>query len=142
MSAESYQQQLEKVNSKLDQILDLLHNGYMVEDTHAGKGLWSAPKPVTPPSNLPSYTGSREADYVLDEAYANNEPIGDVIKRHAKAKKSKVGKDLDNLDNIVDRTSEVGVTRGESENFLDSTAGDGYNDWMESTKAGEDRDGI
>tara|TARA_A100001388_G_C28702235_1_gene466807 strand:+ start:83 stop:511 length:429 start_codon:yes stop_codon:yes gene_type:complete len=142
MSAESYQQQLEKVNSKLDQILDLLHNGYMVEDTHAGNGLWSAPKPVTPPSNLPSYTGSREADYVLDEAYANNEPIGDVIKRHAKAKKSKVGKDLDNLDNIVDRTSEVGVTRGESENFLDSTAGDGYNDWMESTKAGEDRDGI
>ncbi len=140
MSAESYQQQLEKVNSKLDQILDLLHNGYMVEDTHAGKGLWSAPKPVTPPSNLPSYTGSREADYVLDEAYANNEPIGDVIKRHAKAKKSKVGKDLDNLDNIVDRTSEVGVTRGESENFLDSTAGDGYNEWMES-RAG-DRDGI
>ena len=136
MSAESYQQQLEKVNSKLDQILDLLHNGYMVEDTHAGKGLWSAPKPVTPPT----YTGSREADYVLDEAYANNEPIGDVIKRHAKAKKSKVGKDLDNLDNIVDRTSEVGVTRGESENFLDSTAGDGYNEWMES-RAG-DRDGI
>ena len=138
MSAESYQQQLEKVNSKLDQILDLLHNGYMVEDTHAGKGLWSAPKPVTPPT----YTGSRTADYILDEAYANNEPIESVIKRHAKAKKSKVGKDLDNLDNIVDRTSEVGVTRGESENFLDSTAGDGYNDWMESTKAGEDRDGI
>ena len=47
---------------------------------------------------------------------------------------------MDILDNIVDRTSEVGVTRGESENFLD--AGDGYNEWMESTKAGEDRDGI
>jgi len=132
MSAESYQQQLEQVNSKLDKILNLLQNGYIVD------------------ANTPTYTGSRTADYILEESYTNNEPIESVIKRHAKAKKFKVGKDLDNLDNIVDRTSEVGVTRGESENFLDSTAGvtnddwldagDGYNEWMES-RAG-DRDGI
>jgi|TARA_B100000214_G_scaffold364416_1_gene331009 hypothetical protein len=129
MSAESYQQQLEQVNSKLDKILNLLQNGILVD------------------ADTPTYTGSRTADYILEESYTNNEPIESVIKRHAKAKKSKVGKDLDILDNIVDRTSEVGVTRGESENFLDSLsegrdheAGDGYNEWMES-RAG-DRDGI
>lgn len=123
--------EFDHINAKLDKILNLLQNGYIVD------------------ADTPTYTGSREADYVLEEAYANNEPIESVIKRHAKAKKSKVGKDLDILDNIVDRTSEVGVTRGESENFLDSLsegrdheAGDGYNEWMESTKAGEDRDGI
>ena len=44
-------------------------------------------KPTTP-----TYTGSRELDYILEEAYTNNEPIDSVIKRHSKAAKAKNGK--------------------------------------------------
>ena len=97
-------------------------------------------------SRLPSYTGSRTADYILDEAYTNNESIAEVAKRLRKRVKSKVGKDLDKLDDIGDRTSESAVTRGESD-FFDSlsegkdTAGDGYNEWKLS-KGECDRDGI
>jgi|TARA_B100000287_G_C20553526_1_gene749471 hypothetical protein len=87
-------------------------------------------------SRLPSYTGSREADHILDIAYTNNEPVGDVIKRYRKKVKSKIGKDLDRIDLVLSNDSEGAVTRGESENFLD--AGDGYNNYMMES----DRDGI
>ena len=97
-------------------------------------------------SRLPSYTGSREADHILEVAYTNNESIAEVAKRLRKRVKSKVGKDLDKLDDIVDRSSEVASARGESDFFNSlsegrDTAGDGYNEWKLS-KGECDRDGI
>ena len=93
--------QYEQLNRKLDKILNLLQNGYIVDADTAS-----------------TYTGSIQADRILDESYANNEPVGEVIKRYTKAKKSKVGKDLDKLDDIVDKSSESAVTRGESDFFI------------------------
>ena len=70
--------ELAAINIKLDRLLSILD------------------KPTTP-----TYTGSRELDYVLEEAYTNNEPIDSVIKRHSKAAKAKNGKDLDRLDEVL-----------------------------------------
>tara|TARA_B100000902_G_scaffold295640_1_gene282494 strand:- start:373 stop:741 length:369 start_codon:yes stop_codon:yes gene_type:complete len=118
--------QYEQLNRKLDKILNLLQNGYIVDADTAS-----------------TYTGSIQADRILDESYANNEPVGEVIKRYTKAKKSKVGKDLDKLDDIVDKSSESAVTRGESDffNAMEESVGDDYNEWMLS-RGGSDRDGI
>ena len=69
---------LAAINIKLDRLLSILD------------------KPTTP-----TYTGSRELDYILEEAYTNNEPIDSVIKRHSKAAKAKNGKDLDRLDEVL-----------------------------------------
>ena len=52
---------LEAINVKLDRLLALLSN-------------------KTQERNLPTYSGSRELDYILEEAYTNNEPIDSVIK--------------------------------------------------------------
>ena len=65
--------ELAAINIKLDRLLSILD------------------KPTTP-----TYTGSRELDYVLEEAYTNNEPIDSVIKRHSKAAKAKNGKEKQN----------------------------------------------
>ena len=73
---------LEAINVKLDRLLALLSN-------------------KTQERNLPTYSGSRELDYILEEAYTNNEPIDSVIKRHSKAAKAKNGKDLDRLDEAL-----------------------------------------
>ena len=73
---------LEAINVKLDRLLALLSN-------------------KTQERNLPTYSGSREIDYILEEAYTNNEPIDSVIKRHSKAAKAKNGKDLDRLDEVL-----------------------------------------
>ena len=69
---------LAAINIKLDRLLAILD------------------KPTTP-----TYTGSRELDYILEEAYTNNESIDSVIKRHSKAAKAKNGKDLDRLDEVL-----------------------------------------
>ena len=73
---------LEAINVKLDRLLALLSN-------------------KTQERNLPTYSGSRELDYILEEAYTNNESIDSVIKRHSKAAKAKNGKDLDRLDEVL-----------------------------------------
>ena len=70
--------ELAAINIKLDRLLAILD------------------KPTTP-----TYSGSRELDYILEEAYTNNEPIDSVIKRHSKAAKAKNGKDLDRLDEVL-----------------------------------------
>ena len=69
---------LAAINIKLDRLLAILD------------------KPTTP-----TYSGSRELDYILEEAYTNNESIDSVIKRHSKAAKAKNGKDLDRLDEVL-----------------------------------------
>ena len=73
---------LEAINVKLDRVLELLQKG-------EGHQL------------IPTYTGSRKLDYMLEEAYTNNEPVEEVIKRHNRPIKSKVGKDLDRLDEVL-----------------------------------------
>jgi len=59
----------------------------------------------------PTYTGSRKLDYILEEAYANNEPVDSVIKRHNKSTKGKVGKDLDRLDEVLRENAEKAVAK-------------------------------
>ena len=78
---------LQAINAKLDRVLELLQQG-------EGHQL------------IPSYTGSRKLDYILEEAYANNEPINDVLKRHNRQITSKVGKDLDRLDDVLRENAE------------------------------------
>ena len=78
---------LEAINVKLDKVLELLQQG-------EGHQL------------IPSYTGSRKLDYILEEAYANNESVDAVLKRHNKTTKSKVGKDLDRLDDVLRENAE------------------------------------
>ena len=73
---------LEAINVKLDRLLALLSN-------------------KTQERNLPTYSGSREIDYILEEAYTNNESIHTVIERHNKTAKAKNGKDLDRLDEAL-----------------------------------------
>tara|TARA_Y200000002_G_scaffold295547_1_gene250019 strand:+ start:489 stop:842 length:354 start_codon:yes stop_codon:yes gene_type:complete len=73
---------LEAINVKLDRLLALLSN-------------------KTQERNLPTYSGSRELDYILEEAYTNNESIHTVIERHNKTAKAKNGKDLDRLDEAL-----------------------------------------
>ena len=73
---------LEAINVKLDRLLALLSN-------------------KTQERNLPTYSGSRELDYILEEAYTNNESIHTVIERHNKTAKAKNGKDLDRLDEVL-----------------------------------------
>ena len=78
---------LEAINVKLDRVLELLQKG-------EGHQL------------IPSYTGSKKLDTLLEIAYSNNEPVGEVIKRHSKPTKSKVGKDLDRLDDVLRENAE------------------------------------
>lgn len=78
---------LEAINVKLDRVLELLQKG-------EGHQL------------IPSYTGSKKLDTLLEIAYSNNEPVGEVIKRHSKRTKSKVGKDLDRLDDVLRENAE------------------------------------
>ena len=78
---------LEAINVKLDRVLELLQKG-------EGHQL------------IPTYTGSRKLDYMLEEAYTNNEPVEEVIKRHSKPTKSKVGKDLDRIDDVLRENAE------------------------------------
>lgn len=73
---------LEAINVKLDRLLALLSN-------------------KTQERNLPTYSGSRELDYILEEAYTNNESIHTVVERHNKTAKAKNGKDLDRLDEVL-----------------------------------------
>ena len=83
---------LEAINVKLDKVLELLQQG-------EGHQL------------IPSYTGSRKLDYILEEAYANNESVDAVLKRHNKTTKSKVGKDLDRLDDVLRENAEKAVEK-------------------------------
>lgn len=78
---------LEALNVKLDRVLELLQKG-------EGHQL------------IPTYTGSRKLDYILEEAYTNNEPVDEVIKRHNRSTKSKVGKDLDRIDDVLRENAE------------------------------------
>tara|TARA_B100000945_G_scaffold144033_1_gene115315 strand:+ start:892 stop:1227 length:336 start_codon:yes stop_codon:yes gene_type:complete len=83
---------LEAINVKLDKVLELLQQG-------EGHQL------------IPSYTGSRKLDYILEEAYANNESVDVVLKRHNRSTKSKVGKDLDRLDDVLRENAEKAVEK-------------------------------
>ena len=78
---------LEALNVKLDRVLELLQKG-------EGHQL------------IPTYTGSRKLDYILEEAYTNNEQVDEVIKRHNRSTKSKVGKDLDRIDDVLRENAE------------------------------------
>ena len=78
---------LEAINVKLDRVLELLQSGQ-------GHQL------------IPTYTGSRKLDYMLEEAYTNNEPVEEVIKRHNRPTTSKIGKDLDRLDDVLRENAE------------------------------------
>ena len=73
---------LEAINVKLDRVLELLQKG-------EGHQL------------IPSYTGSKKLDTLLEIAYSNNEPVDEVIKRYSKPTKGKIGKDLDRLDDVL-----------------------------------------
>ena len=78
---------LEAINVKLDRVLELLQNGQ-------GHQL------------IPSYTGNRNLDSILEESYANNEPVDKVLQRHNRSTTSKIGKDLDRLDDVLRENAE------------------------------------
>ena len=83
---------LEAINVKLDRVLELLQRG----DGH---------------ELIPSYTGSKKLDTLLEIAYSNNEPVDEVIKRYSKPIKGKVGKDLDRLDEVLRENAEKAVAK-------------------------------
>jgi len=81
---------LEAINVKLDRVLELLQRG----DGH---------------ELIPSYTGSKKLDTLLEIAYSNNEPVDEVIKRYSKPTKGKIGKDLDRIDEILSENAEKAI---------------------------------